>query len=167
VEQQYGRAPPTAEEVKSREALPVVDPDYPVVEAAVWLNIVQPDRDASTSRVRQLSKRLTGQPPAVQLLGLTEAQKRALALDDNKIGDNAGWDGERLAIELPDLAELLFKEKLDVSLTGFRPAEIDQLLIERSNELLSSVTRPCRTGVRAMRQQSEVQTRLLSFTYRR
>ena len=28
--------------------------------------------------------------PAVQLLGLSEAQKRALALADNKIGDNAG-----------------------------------------------------------------------------
>jgi ParB-like chromosome segregation protein Spo0J len=68
--------------------------------------------------------------PAVQLLGLTEAQKRALALADNKIGDNAGWDGERLAIELPELAELLFKEKLDISLTGFSPAEIDQLLID-------------------------------------
>ena len=45
--------------------------------------------------------------PAVQLLGLSEAQKRALALADNKSGDNAGWDRARLAIELPDLAELL------------------------------------------------------------
>jgi DNA modification methylase len=68
--------------------------------------------------------------PAVQLLGLSEAQKRALALSDNKIGDNAGWDRARLAIELPDLAELLIKENLDISVTGFSPAEIDQLHID-------------------------------------
>lgn len=68
--------------------------------------------------------------PAVQLLGLSEAQKRALALADNKIGDNAGWDRARLAIELPDLAELLIKENLDISVTGFSPAEIDQLHID-------------------------------------
>ena len=70
------------------------------------------------------------QIPAVQLLGLSEAQKRALALADNKIGENAGWDRERLAIELPDLAELLIEEKLDISLTGFSSAEIDQLQID-------------------------------------
>ena len=68
--------------------------------------------------------------PAVQLLGLSAAQKRALALADNKIGDNAGWDRERLAIELPDLAELLTKEDLDISLTGFSPAQIDQLQVD-------------------------------------
>ena len=68
--------------------------------------------------------------PAVQLLGLSEAQKRALALADNKIADNAGWDRERLAIELPELAELLIKENLDISVTGFSPAEIDQLQID-------------------------------------
>lgn len=68
--------------------------------------------------------------PAVQLLGLSEAQKRALALADNKSGDNAGWDRARLAIELPDLAELLIKENLDISVTGFSPVEIDQLHVD-------------------------------------
>lgn len=68
--------------------------------------------------------------PAVQILGLSEAQKRALALADNKISDNAGWDRERLAIELPDLAELLIAENLDISLTEFSPAEIDQLHVD-------------------------------------
>ena len=68
--------------------------------------------------------------PAVQLLGLSEAQKRALALADNKSGDNAGWDRARLAIELPDLAELLINENLDISVTGFSPVEIDQLQVD-------------------------------------
>jgi DNA modification methylase len=87
--------------------------------------------------------------PAVQLLGLSVAQKRALALADNKLADNAGWDRERLAIELPELSELLIKENLDVSLTGFSPAEIDQLQIdfeEDSNDPGDEVDRDWQTG---------------------
>jgi DNA modification methylase len=68
--------------------------------------------------------------PAIRLHGLSEAQKRALLLADNKIADNAGWDRERLAIELPELAELLIEENLDISITGFEAAEIDQLVID-------------------------------------
>ena len=67
---------------------------------------------AGHGRVKAAESINIPQIPAVQLLGLTDAQKRALALADNKIGDNAGWDGERLAIELPELAELLLKEKI-------------------------------------------------------
>ena len=65
--------------------------------------------------------------PAIVLEGLSEAKKRALLLADNKIADNAGWDRERLAIELPELAELLIDEDLDISITGFEPVEIDQI----------------------------------------
>lgn len=66
--------------------------------------------------------------PAIRLRGLSEAKKRALLLADNKIAENAGWDRERLAIELPELAELLIEESLDISITGFEPVEIDTLL---------------------------------------
>ena len=66
--------------------------------------------------------------PATRLHGLSEAQKRALLIADNKIAENAGWDRERLAIELPELAELLIEESLDISITGFEPVEIDQLV---------------------------------------
>ena len=64
------------------------------------------------------------QVPAIKVRGLSEAKRRALALADNKIGENAGWDRERLAIELPALAEILVVEGLDVSITGFSPVEI-------------------------------------------
>ena len=57
--------------------------------------------------------------PVIRVEGLSEAQKRALLLADNKIAENAGWDRERLAIELPELAELLIEENLDISITGF------------------------------------------------
>jgi DNA modification methylase len=66
--------------------------------------------------------------PAIRLHGLSEAKKRALLIADNKIAENAGWDRERLAIELPELAELLIEESLDISITGFEPVEIDQLV---------------------------------------
>jgi ParB-like chromosome segregation protein Spo0J len=68
--------------------------------------------------------------PAVMLPGLTPAKKRALALADNKVAENAGWDRERLAVELPDLSRLLAEEGLDIALTGFEPVEIDQLQVD-------------------------------------
>ena len=68
--------------------------------------------------------------PAIELRGLSAARKRALALADNKISENSGWDRERLSTELPELAELLIEDGLDISLTGFGPAEIDQLQVD-------------------------------------
>jgi DNA modification methylase len=68
------------------------------------------------------------QIPAIRLRGLSEAKKRALLLADNKIAEGAGWDRERLAIELPELTELLIAESLDISITGFEPVEIDTLV---------------------------------------
>jgi ParB-like chromosome segregation protein Spo0J len=63
--------------------------------------------------------------PVISLHGLSPSRKRALALADNKIAQNAGWDRERLAIELSELSELLIEDGLDISITGFEPVEID------------------------------------------
>jgi DNA modification methylase len=68
--------------------------------------------------------------PVMTLSGLTQAQKRALAIADNKIAANAGWDRSLLAAELGELATLLPEIDLDVSITGFEPAEIDALAID-------------------------------------
>ena len=65
--------------------------------------------------------------PVVELHGLSDAKKRALAIADNKLASKAGWDRERLAIELPELSDLLVGEGLDLTITGFDPVEIDQL----------------------------------------
>lgn len=48
--------------------------------------------------------------PVVQLSGLSEGKKRALLIADNKLSDDAGWDRERLAIELPELSDILVAE---------------------------------------------------------
>jgi DNA modification methylase len=66
--------------------------------------------------------------PVIVMSGLSDAEKRALALADNKIAANAGWDRGALAAELGELAELLPKCNLDLEITGFEPAEVDSLM---------------------------------------
>ena len=61
--------------------------------------------------------------PCIQEDHLTEAQKRAYILADNKISQNAGWDEELLKVEISDLQGTDF----DVSLTGFEEYEIADL----------------------------------------
>lgn len=68
--------------------------------------------------------------PAVIIKGLSEGKKRALMLADNRIAQDAGWDLERLAEELGELPELLAEDGLEVSITGFEPAEIDRLCVD-------------------------------------
>jgi DNA modification methylase len=65
--------------------------------------------------------------PVIRVAGLSEAKRRALAIADNKIAQNAGWDREQLAVEIPELTDLLIAEGVDISILGFEPAEIDQL----------------------------------------
>lgn len=68
--------------------------------------------------------------PCLRLDYLTEAQKKAYVIADNKLALNAGWDDEMLALELGDLKELDF----DLSLTGFDDDELNKLLAEAVNE---------------------------------
>ena len=74
---------------------------------------------------RVLAARKLAMPsvPVIELAGMSEAQKRAYILADNKLAENAGWDRELLGLELGDLASLGF----DLSLTGFGEDEIEKL----------------------------------------
>src|ERR1700738_791178 len=64
--------------------------------------------------------------PTIILSGLSETQKRALRIADNKIALNAGWDMEILQLELSELASL--DVDIDPILTGFTTGEIDVIL---------------------------------------
>ena len=55
---------------------------------------------------------------------LTEAQKRAYIIADNRLALNSGWDVEMLSVELSDLQGAEF----DLSLLGFDDAELNKLL---------------------------------------
>lgn len=64
--------------------------------------------------------------PTIALSHLSEIERRAYILADNKLALNAGWDRDILAIELQALVDFEF----DVELTGFSLAEIDFVLDE-------------------------------------
>jgi hypothetical protein len=68
--------------------------------------------------------------PCIRLEGLTEAQKRAYVIADNKIALNAGWDEKLLALELKELGDLGF----DTDKTGFTSEEIAQLSLDDISE---------------------------------
>jgi len=92
-----------------------------------WTNpiLVDGDNGIIAGHGRLLAARKLGmiEVPVIELSGLTEAQKRAYVLADNKLALNAGWDDELLALEIGDLASLGF----DLSLTGFSEDEIAAL----------------------------------------
>src|SRR5438552_2371903 len=75
--------------------------------------------------------------PTCRLSHLSEADKRAYILADNKLAEKAGWDKELLAIELQGLIDLNF----EIELTGFELPEID-LILEEAQEAKGSSTGP-------------------------
>src|SRR5690606_36165337 len=89
-----------------------------------WTNpiLVDGENGIIAGHGRLIAARRLGMPevPVIELAGLTEAQKRALLIADNRLALNAGWDTELLGIELGDLRALGF----DLSVTGFGEDEI-------------------------------------------
>ena len=77
--------------------------------------------------------------PTCRLSHLSEADKRAYILADNKLAQKAGWDRELLAIELQGLIEL----EVDIELTGFEMPEID-VMLEEAREASRRPQRPGR-----------------------
>jgi len=65
-----------------------------------------------------------GEVPCIRLSHLTEAQKKAYVIADNKLALNAGWDEDMLAKEIQDLV----LEEFDVDLIGFTAEELDDIL---------------------------------------
>ena len=81
---------------------------------------------AGHGRVLAARKLGMAEVPCIRLAHLTEAQRRAYVIADNKLALNAGWDDAMLALEFKDLQALGF----DVELTGFSLGDIDELLAE-------------------------------------
>ena len=61
--------------------------------------------------------------PTIQLDHLSENQRKAFILADNRIAMNSHWDEEILSLELSDL-----KDALDLTDLGFEVAELDKLM---------------------------------------
>jgi len=69
--------------------------------------------------------------PTIDAAHLTEAQRRAYVLADNRMALDAGWDNDLLKIELQDLGEMDF----DLTLTGFDIGEIEALTLDETDGL--------------------------------
>jgi hypothetical protein len=89
---------------------------------------------AGHGRVMAASKLGLAKVPCIRLAHLTDTQKRAYIIADNKLALNAGWDEEMLGLELADLREMDF----DLSLIGFDEAELGDLFAEPAPEAESS-----------------------------
>lgn len=100
-----------------------------------WTNPVLIDGDggiiAGHGRIMAGRKLGIKEAPCIVLNNLTDAQRRAYVIADNKLALNAGWDVELLKVELGDLNGLDF----DLSLTGFDPGELANLLAEKTEGL--------------------------------
>lgn len=79
---------------------------------------------AGHGRVMAAQKLGLAKVPCIRLAHLTETQRRAYVIADNKLALNAGWDEEMLALELSDLREMDF----DLELTGFDAEAIEAAL---------------------------------------
>lgn len=94
-----------------------------------WTNPILVDREngiiAGHGRVLAARKLGMAEVPVIELAHLTEAQRRAYVIADNKLAEAAGWDMALLALEVADLTALEF----DVSLIGFSDAELRALVV--------------------------------------
>ena len=81
---------------------------------------------AGHGRIMAAQKLKMDEVPTITLSDLSEAQKKAYIIADNKLALNSGWDDELLKIELEQLKELDF----DLSLTGFDDIELGELFAD-------------------------------------
>ena len=105
------------------------------IKAFGWTNPILIDDDkvviAGHGRLKAAISLGIDRVPTICIGDMTEMQKRAYILADNKLCEIAGWDRELLALELQGLIEMDFD--FDVTLTGFEMGEID-LLIGNSHD---------------------------------
>jgi ParB family chromosome partitioning protein len=85
---------------------------------------------AGHGRVLAARKLALDKVPCIRLSNLSENQKRAYIIADNKLALNSGWDNEMLAIEIKDLAG----QEFDMTLTGYTDAEIGNLFLDHNFE---------------------------------
>lgn len=93
-----------------------------------WTNPILIDGEngiiAGHGRLMAARKLKHDKVPTIELKDLTETQKKAYIIADNRLALNAGWDNEMLTIELNDL----LSDGFALELLGFDPKELNALL---------------------------------------
>ena len=94
-----------------------------------WTNpiLIDGDNGIIAGHGRLLAARKLGQKevPTIELKDLTETQKKAYIIADNRLALNAGWDNEMLRIELTDL----LADGFALDILGFDQADLDEIFI--------------------------------------
>ena len=100
-----------------------------------WTNpiLISEKNDIIAGHGRVLAAQKIGmiEVPCIQLNNLTEIQRRAYVMADNKLALNASWDDELLKLELHALDEADF----DLSIVGFDASELSTIMFD---DLISS-----------------------------
>lgn len=81
---------------------------------------------AGHGRIMAAQKLKMDEVPTITLSDLSEAQKKAYIIADNKLALNSGWDADILKVEMERLGELGF----DLSLTGFDDIELGNMFLD-------------------------------------
>jgi DNA modification methylase len=94
--------------------------------------LVDGDKGIIAGHGRILAARKLGlkDVPTIELAHLTEAQRRAYVIADNKLAENAGWDMDLLKIEVADLDAMNF----DLTLLGFDTNVLAGLLVNATSQ---------------------------------
>lgn len=99
-----------------------------------WTNPVLIDGEngiiAGHGRVLAARKLGLSELPVIELRHMSEAQRRAYIIADNKLAEAAGWDDELLRLELGELKEMGF----DLELVGFDALELGDMFGEPAND---------------------------------
>lgn len=92
-----------------------------------WTNpiLIDGENGIIAGHGRLLAARKLGQDkvPVIELAHMTEAQKRAYIIADNKLALNADWDHELLRLEIEDI-----QNEINLNLLGFSNFELNQIL---------------------------------------
>lgn len=107
------------------------------IERFGFLNPILVDRDdrviAGHGRVEAAKSLRLDHVPVVRIEHLTDAEKRAYVIADNRLAELAGWDKDILRLELGELT--IAAPELDLTVTGYEIAEIDQIVIGPGDEI--------------------------------
>mgnify|MGYP000979015258 CR=1 FL=1 len=105
-----------------------------------WTNPILAGADgiviAGHARLLAARKLRMTEVPVIVLDHLTETQRRALVLADNRLALNAGWDEEMLRVEL----EALQEDGFDLDIVGFSDDELADLLADPETEPAAGLT---------------------------
>jgi 16S rRNA G966 N2-methylase RsmD len=94
--------------------------------------LIDAENEIIAGHGRILAAKILGleEVPCIRIDYLSDAQKRALILADNKLALNAGWDDDLLTVELGGLRDIGF----EIGLTGFGEDELNLLLSENHGD---------------------------------